>query len=50
MNTHDYLPYDSAHPDHAKHNIPYNPAKRIIVFASTPEKVIILKEFNYPEM
>ena len=31
-NTHNYLPWDSAHPDHTKNNIPYNKAKRIIVF------------------
>ena len=56
-NTHDYLPYHSAHPDHTKNNIPYNLAKRIIVFASNPEKLIIrldnlrqfLKERKYPE-
>ena len=55
--THDYLPYDSAHPDHTKNNITYNLAKRIIVFASNPEKLIIrldelrqfLKECKYPE-
>ena len=41
INTHEYLPYDSAHPDHTKNNIPYNPAKRIIVFVSNPEKIII---------
>ena len=40
-NTYDYLPYDSAHPDHTKNNIPYNLAKRIIVFVSTPEKISI---------
>ena len=45
-NTHDYLPYNSAHPDHTKNNIPYNLAKRIIVFASNPEKVIIRLEIN----
>ena len=57
MNTHDYLPYDRAHPDHTKNKIPYCLAKRIIVFASNPEKVIIcldgLKQFSkeckYPE-
>ena len=57
MNTHDYLPYDSAHPDHTKNNIPYNLHKRIIVFVSNPEKVMIrleelrqfLKECKYPE-
>ena len=55
-NTHDYLPFDSAHPDHTKNNIPYNLAKRIIVFVPNPEKVIIcsdelrqfLKERKYP--
>ena len=41
MHTHGYLPYDSAHSDHTKNNIRYNPAKRIIVFASNTEKVII---------
>ena len=30
-NTHNYLPYNSAHHDHTKSNILYNPAKRIIV-------------------
>ena len=55
-NTHDYLPYDSAHPVHTKNNL-YNLAKRIVVFLSNPEKVIIrldelrqfLKECKYPE-
>ena len=52
-----YITYDSAHPDHTKKIIPYNLAKRIIVFVSNPEKVIIcldelkqfLKEWKYPE-
>ena len=56
-NNHDYLPDDSAHPDHTKNNSPYNLAKRIIVFVSDPEKFIIrlyklryfLKEYEYPE-
>ena len=30
---HDYLSYDSTHPDHFKDNVPYNLAKRIIAFA-----------------
>ena len=55
-NTHDYLAYDSAHPVHTKNNL-YNLAKRIVVFVSNPEKVIIhldelrqfLKECKYPE-
>ena len=55
--THDYLPYDSVQPDHTKNNIPYNLAKRIILFVSNSEKVIIrldelrqfLKECKYPE-
>ena len=33
-NTHDYRNYFSHHPEHAKQNIPYNLAKRIIVFVS----------------
>ena len=37
--THDYLPYDSAHPECCKKNIPYNLAKRIIVFVTDPVKV-----------
>ena len=40
-NTHDYVPYDSARLDHTQVNIPHNLAKRIIVFISNPEKVII---------
>ena len=56
-NTHDYLPYDSAHPDDTKSNIPSNLAARIVVFVSNPEEVIIrldklrqfLKECKYPE-
>ena len=54
-NTQDYLPYDSAHPDH---NIPYKLAKKKKVFVSNPEKVIVcldelrqfLKECKYPEL
>ena len=45
-NTHDYLPYDSAHPHHTTTNIPYNLAKRIIVFVSNPEKVTCLDELR----
>ena len=33
-NTHDYLDYNSHHPKHIKDNIPYNLAKKIIVFCS----------------
>ena len=36
-NTHDYLNYHSHHPQHIKDNIPFNLAKRIIVFCSNPE-------------
>ena len=43
-NTHNYLPYNSAHNDHRKNNILYKLAKRIIVFVSNPEKVIRLDE------
>ena len=38
-NAHDYLPYNSAHPDYSKGNVPYNLAKRIIVFISIEEKI-----------
>ena len=38
-NAHDYLPYDSTHPEHIKNNLPYNLTKRIIVFISKPRKV-----------
>lgn len=38
-NTHDYLNYYSHHPIHIKNNIPYNLAKRIIVFVSNPDKM-----------
>ena len=56
-NTHDYLSYHSHHPDHIKNNIPFNLAKRIIVFCSdaTVEKRRLkeLKEWlqkcDYPE-
>ena len=37
-NTHDYLHYDSHHPSHIKQNIPYNLAKKIIVFTSDSKK------------
>ena len=33
-NAHDYLSFDSHHPEHTKHNIPYVLAKRIIVISS----------------
>ena len=36
---HDYLPYDSAHPDHSKDNVWYNLPKRIIAFVSNEEKI-----------
>ena len=34
-NNHNYPNYESHHSNHIKSNIPYNPAKRIIVFAPT---------------
>ena len=56
-NSHEYLNYNSHHPKHVKDNIPYNLAKRIIVFVSCYEKTLSrlkeLKEWllqcNYPE-
>ena len=37
-NSHDYLKFDSHHPKHEKENIPFNLAKRIIVFCSDYNK------------
>ena len=34
-NTHDYLHYNSHHPEHVKNNIPYTLAKKIVVFCSS---------------
>ena len=56
-NSHDYLDYHSHHPSHIKENIPYNLAKRIIVFCSNDEKEQLrltklrqwLLKCNYPE-
>ena len=55
-NSHDYLNYFSHHPQHTKQNIPYNLAKRIIVFVSDEEKMnerlselkTRLLSYNYP--
>lgn len=55
-NAHDYLNYQSSHPEHTKRNVPYNLAKRIICFVSSPKtmesRLIELKKFllkcNYP--
>ena len=55
-NTHEYLNYESNHPNHVKNNIPYTLAKRIIVFTTRDEEVvknlqdlgIWLKECGYP--
>ena len=38
-NSYDYLNYFSHHPEHTKQNIPYNLAKRIIVFVSDEKKM-----------
>ena len=56
-NAHDYLSYDSVHPDLSKDNVPYNLAKRIFVFVSNEEKIDNrlnefknwLKNCKYPE-
>jgi hypothetical protein len=56
-NSHDYLHYDSFHPKHTLHNIPYCLAKRIIVFCSDDNvmenRLKELKKFltqcKYPE-
>ena len=38
-NAHDYLHYDSFHPPHVIKNIPYNLAKRIIVFVTNEDQM-----------
>ena len=38
-NSHDYLNFNSHHPHHIKKNIPYNLAKRIIIFCSNSDTV-----------
>ena len=38
INNHEYLNYNSHHPTHIKNNIPFNLAKRIIVFCFNPER------------
>ena len=56
-NAHDYLSYLSAHPEHTKENVPYNLAKRIIVFVSDENKIETrlnelknwLKKCDYPD-
>ena len=56
-NTHDYIPYDSVHPESCKKNLPYNLPKRIIVVVTDPEKVELrlnelrswLKNNKYPD-
>lgn len=56
-NTHEYLNFDSSHPDHVKKNIPYVLAKRIVVFTSREGEMWRnlsdmkkwLKLCNYPE-
>ena len=40
-NTHNYLNYNSHHPNHIKCNIPFNLAKRILVFVSDKQKVAL---------
>ena len=57
-NSHDYLHYDSFHPSHTLHNIPYTLAKRIIVFVSDDKLVdkrlfdlrLWLKRCGYPKV
>ena len=47
LRTHDNLSYDSARPESCKKNVPYNLAKRIVVFVTDPEKVELrLSEFR----
>ena len=54
----DYLPDNSAHPKHCADSLPYNLAKRIIVFVSNDTKFEMrikelknwLKDCNYPDV
>ena len=39
INANGYLPYDSTDSDHSRDDVPYNLAKRIIVFVSNEEKI-----------
>lgn len=56
-NSHDYLNYNSHHANHTKENIPFNLAKRIIVFVSNSVKMeqrlqdlkVYLKNCDYPD-
>ena len=56
-NTHDFLPYNIAHPKHCKDHLQYNLAKRVFVFPSKDEKSDmrlkelknLLKDCNYPD-
>ena len=45
-NNHEYLQYDSHHPKHVRDNVPYNLAKRIVVFCSDPE----IEQFRLKEL
>ena len=56
-NSHFYLDYNSHHPQHIKDNIPYNLAKKIVVFVSEGERMNFrldqlynwLLKCNYPQ-
>ena len=45
-NYHQYLNYNSFHPQHCKNNIPYTLSKRIIIFVSEEDKM----EYRLNEM
>ena len=55
-NSHDYLNFESSHPEHTKRNVPFNLAKRIICFVSNDKllkhRLNELRQFlqncNYP--
>ena len=38
-NVHDYLPHESTHSDHFRDNVPYNLAKRIIIFVLKKDRI-----------
>ena len=51
-NPHDYLNFHSAHPTHIKNTIPFNLAKRVIVFVTKEDRLKEVKNWslkcNYP--
>ena len=45
-NANDYFPYKNAHPKACKENLPYNLAKRIIVFVSNDKRLYEIRRIE----